>query len=46
MGYLACMRQIINILNCILLAGMAEGKRLVGRPRHKWKDDIKMYVKK
>jgi hypothetical protein len=26
----------------ILLAGMPEGKRPLGRPRHRWVDNIKM----
>jgi hypothetical protein len=27
-----------------LLVGMHEGKRLLGRPRRRWEDNIKMYV--
>jgi hypothetical protein len=27
-----------------VLVGKSEGKRLLGRPRHKWEDNIKMYL--
>jgi len=28
-----------------VLVGKPEGKRLLGRPRHKWEDNIKMDLK-
>ena len=28
-----------------VLVGRAEEKRLLGRPRHRWEDNIKMYLK-
>jgi hypothetical protein len=34
------MRNVYNIL-----AGKPEGKRPLGRPRHKWEDDIRMDLK-
>jgi len=27
-----------------VLMGIPEGKRLLGRPRHRWEDNIKMYL--
>jgi len=27
-----------------VLVGKPEGKRLLGRPRHRWEDNIKMYL--
>jgi hypothetical protein len=27
-----------------VLLGIPEGKRPLGRPRHRWKDNIKMYL--
>jgi hypothetical protein len=35
------MKRTFNIL-----VGNPEGKRPVGRPRHRWEDNIKMYLKK
>jgi hypothetical protein len=29
---------------CRLLVGKPEGKRLLGRPRHRWVDNIRMYL--
>jgi len=29
-----------------VLVGKPEGKRLLGRPRRRWKDNIKMYLRK
>jgi len=29
---------------CSVLAGKPEGKRQLGRPRHRWEDNIKMYL--
>ena len=28
--------------SCRVLVGKPEGKRLLGRPRHRWEDNIKM----
>jgi hypothetical protein len=30
---------------CTILVGNPEGKRLLGRPRRKWEDHIKMYLR-
>jgi hypothetical protein len=30
---------------CRILVGKPEGKRPVGRPRHRWIDNIKMYLR-
>jgi hypothetical protein len=27
-----------------VLVGKPEGKRLLGRPRHRWKDNIKVHI--
>jgi hypothetical protein len=27
-----------------ILVGKPEGKRQLGRPRHRWEDNIKMYI--
>jgi hypothetical protein len=29
---------------CNFVVGMSEGNRLVGRPRHRWEDIIKIYL--
>ena len=29
-----------------VLVGMPEGQRQLGRPRHRWKDNIKMHLRK
>jgi hypothetical protein len=31
---------------CRVLVGKPEGKRPLGRPRHRWEDGIKMYLRK
>jgi hypothetical protein len=36
-GYVVCMRGV-----CRVLMGKPEGKRPLGRPRHRWKDNIKV----
>jgi len=28
-----------------VLVGKPEGKRLLGRPKHRWEDNIKMYLR-
>jgi hypothetical protein len=28
-----------------ILAGKPEGKRLLGRPRHRWEDNVKMILR-
>jgi hypothetical protein len=39
-GHVACMRESRGA--CRVLVGKHEGKRPLGRPRHRWDDDIKM----
>jgi hypothetical protein len=39
-GYVACMGKQIGIYR--VLVGKPEGKRPLGRPRQRWKDNIKM----
>jgi hypothetical protein len=39
-GNLACMGKKRNAYR--ILVGKPEGKRLLGRPRHRWEDSIKM----
>jgi hypothetical protein len=41
-GHIARMRDMRNAY--IILAGKFEGKRALGRTRHRWKGNIKMYV--
>jgi hypothetical protein len=36
------MREIRNAYNSFTVKG--EGKRLLGRPRRRWEDNIKMYL--
>jgi hypothetical protein len=43
MSYLACMGKIINVYE--ILVGKPEGERLLGRRRHVWEDNIKIYRK-
>jgi RNase P/RNase MRP subunit p29 len=31
---------------CSVLLGKLEGKKLLGRPQQRWKNNIKMYLKK
>jgi hypothetical protein len=38
------MREKISIARD--LVGNSEGKRLLGRPRHRWEDEIKMVLRK
>ena len=40
MGHVACMGERIGIHR--VLVGKPEGKRPLGRPRHRWEDNIKM----
>jgi hypothetical protein len=35
--------EIRNAYN--ILVGKSEGKRLLGRPRHRWEDNIRMYLR-
>ena len=39
-GHVACMEQFRNVYR--VLVGKNEGKRPLGRPRHRWEDNIKM----
>jgi hypothetical protein len=39
-GHVTCMREMTNIYN--ILVGKPEGKRPLGRPRHRWEDNIRM----
>jgi hypothetical protein len=39
-GYLACMGEGRGVYR--VLVGRPEGKRPLGRPGHRWEDDIKM----
>jgi len=39
-GHVACMGAIRNVYN--VLVGKPEGKRPLGRPRHRWEDSIRM----
>jgi len=38
--HVACMGEIRGVYR--VLVGKPEGKRLFGRPRHRWQDNIKM----
>ena len=40
MGHVACVGERIDIYR--VLMGKPEGKRPLGRPRHRWEDNIKM----
>jgi hypothetical protein len=31
--------------NCTVLTGKPEGKRPLGRPRHRWEDEIRRYLR-
>jgi hypothetical protein len=42
-GHVARMETKINAYR--LLVGKPEGKRLVGRPRSRWRDNIKVYFR-
>jgi hypothetical protein len=39
-GHVACMGEEIGVYR--LLVGRSKGKRPLGRPRHRWEDNIKM----
>jgi hypothetical protein len=39
-GHVACMREVRGAYN--ILVGRPEGRRPLGRPRLRWKDNIKM----
>jgi hypothetical protein len=39
-GHVACMGEERNVYR--VLVGKSEGKRPLGRPRHRWEDGIKM----
>jgi hypothetical protein len=39
-GHAACMRQKRNVYRT--LVGKPEGKKLLGRPRYKWVNNVKM----
>jgi len=39
-GHVACMREDRGVHR--VLVGKPEGKRPLGRPRHRWEDNIKM----
>jgi hypothetical protein len=39
-GHVACMEEMRNMYK--ILVGNLEEKRLVGRPRRRWKDNIRM----
>jgi hypothetical protein len=39
-GHVACMGEVRGAYN--ILVGRPEGKRPLGRPRHRWEDNIKM----
>jgi hypothetical protein len=43
-GHMAYMRVMTNIYR--VLVGKPEGKRLSGKPTHRWKDNIKCILKK
>jgi hypothetical protein len=42
-GHVTCMGETINAFN--ILSGKPEGKRSLGRPRRRWKDNIKVDVR-
>jgi hypothetical protein len=39
-GHVACMEEVRGAYN--ILVGKPEGRRPLGRPRHRWEDNIKM----
>ena len=41
-GHVACMGERSGIHR--VLVGKPEGKRTPGRPRYRWKDNMKMYL--
>ena len=42
-GHVACMEQSRNAYR--VLVGKPEGKKPLGRPRRRWEDNIKMYLR-
>jgi hypothetical protein len=42
--HVACMGEMRNAYNIVV--GKPEGKRSLGRPRHRWEDNIKMVCRK
>jgi hypothetical protein len=42
-GHVACMGEERNV--CKVLVGKSEGKRPLGRPRHRWEDGIRMNLR-
>ena len=42
MRHVACMGETKGVYR--VLVGKREGKRPLGRPRHRWEDNIKMYL--
>jgi len=43
-GHVACMGDRTHVFR--ILVGKPEGKRPLGRPRHRWEDNIKMDFQK
>jgi hypothetical protein len=43
MGHAARRGEVIN--ECNILLGKPEGKRILGRPRHRWEDNIRMDIR-
>jgi hypothetical protein len=43
-GHVACMGEMRNAYN--ILVGKSEGKRPLTRPRCRWEDNIRMYLRK
>jgi len=43
-GHVACMGDRTHVFR--ILVGNPEGKRPLGRPRHRWEDNIKMDFQK
>jgi hypothetical protein len=41
----ACSTYGEKMFAYMILVGKAEGKRTLGIPRHKWDDNIKMYLR-
>jgi hypothetical protein len=38
------MVSLANFIHIILLVGNPEGRRPIGRPRHRWEDNIRMDI--
>jgi hypothetical protein len=43
-GHVVCMGEVRGAYN--ILVGKPEGRRPLGRPRHRWEDNIKMDLRK